>query len=316
MRTITLPHPLLELAREQAGLVSTQQCERAGLGSNTRARLTQDSRWQRLTQGVYSVPGTTEPPKTTSDKWSLSHRRQVVATLLSAPSDAIPVGLTALAVHDIWGLPAHLGCEAIYGAGRHAAGSRGIRVRQFRASFETTTVGGLVVPTVTSALVQALPEVGRDLAVVLIDNSLNREKISSGDLEVIQRAVKGRRGAARLHTVWPLIDGRSESPIETRARLECLDNGMPADDLQVEQFDVNGQFLGRGDLGWRRRNGSWVLVEMDGGDVHEQAGAVAKDRRRQNGIASRSRETTLLRYLSADLGTGVIIRDVREALSA
>ncbi|WP_156224460.1 hypothetical protein [Pseudactinotalea suaedae] len=172
-----------------------------------------------------------------------------------------------------------------------------------------------MVPTVRSALVQALPEVGRDLAVVLVDNALNRMMISEHELELIRQGVRGRRGAAHLHRVWPLIDGRSESPIETRARLECVDSGIPADDLQVEQFDENGRFLGRGDLGWRRRNGSWVLVEMDGIEVHSQARAVSSDRRRQNGIASRSRETTLLRYLAEDLGTGVIVRDVREALS-
>ncbi len=227
----------------------------------------------------------------------------------------MPAGLTALAVHDIWGLPANLGCELVYGNGRHAGGNSAVRVRQFGGPFETTLVGERLVPTVASALVQALPEVGRDLAVVLVDNALNRDKLTEEELETVRQQVRGRRGAARLHAVWPLIDGRAESPIETRARLECRDDGLPPDDLQVEQFD-DEDFLGRGDLGWRRCNGGWVLVEMDGLDVHGTAAAVSKDRRRQNGIASRSTATTLLRYIGEDLGTGVILRDVRRALAA
>lgn len=236
--------------------------------------------------------------------------------MLSGPDDAMPAGLTALSVHDIWGLPRNLGCELIYGAGRHAPGSGAVRVRQFGAPLETTVVGDFVVPTVASALVQALPEVGRDLAVVLVDNALNRNKIDADDLSRIRHGVKGRRGAAHLHAVWPLIDGRAESPIESRARLECLDGGLPPDDLQVEQLGADEEFLGRGDLGWRRRNGSWVLVEMDGLEVHGTAVAIAKDRRRQNGIASRSTRTTLLRYIGEDLGTSAILSDVRQALSA
>lgn len=314
MRTITVPQALLDLARDQAGLVATWQCDQFGLGSSTRSRLVISGRWRRQTQGVYGIPGVVKAPRTTSERWSLSHRHQVWTSLLAAPDDAMPAGLTALAVHGVWGLPANLGCEVTYGTGRHAAGCRGVRVRQFRGPVETTTVGGLVVPTVASALIQALPECGRDLAVVLVDNALNRHLISEDDLASIKHAVRGRRGAARLHAVWPLIDGRAESPIESRGRLECRDGGLPPDDLQVEQHDVDEEFLGRGDMGWRRRNGSWVLVEMDGEEVHGTAVAVSKDRRRQNGIASRSRTTTLLRYIGEDLGTGVILRDLRQAL--
>lgn len=315
MRSIVAPPALLDLARVQAGLVSTTQCDAAGIGSSTRTRLLRRGGWHRPARGVYAVPGVVARPRTTSERWALSHRRQVWGSLLSGPDDAMPAGLTALAVHDIWGLPANLGCELVYGNGRHAVGNSAVRVRQFGGPFETTLVGERLVPTVASALVQALPEVGRDLAVVLVDNALNRDKLTEEELETVRRQVRGRRGAARLHAVWPLIDGRAESPIETRARLECRDDGLPPDDLQVEQFD-DDDFLGRGDLGWRRCNGSWVLVEMDGLDVHGTAAAVSKDRRRQNGIASRSTATTLLRYIGEDLGTGVILRDVRRALAA
>lgn len=265
-----------------------------------------------MNRGVYLIPGLVPPPTTVSKEWALHHRRQVWATLLARPDDAVPVGLTALALHGVWGLPRDLGCEVTYGSGRHADGPRGVRVRQF-GPFETTVLGDRVVPTVASALIQALPEAGRDLAVVLLDNALNRELLLPAELPAVREGVRGRRGAAHLHVVWPLVDGRAESPIETRARLECLDSGIPADDLQVELVDDDGAFLGRGDIGFRHRDGGWVIAELDGLEEHEKPRALSRDRHRQNNVGNRSR-TRMLRFEGEDLGTGIIPRDVRLAL--
>lgn len=313
MRRITIPVELLTVAGRQAGLVSTAQCDAHGVHSGTRARLVRSGRWHRPTHGVYAIPGTVRPPRTTTEEWAQRHQRQVWATLLSSPSDAIPVGLTALAVLELWGLPRDLGCEVVYGRGRHATGSEHIRVRQF-SEFPTTAIGNTRVPTVAAALTQALPEVGRDLAVVLLDNALNRNLLLPEELPSVRAGVAGRRGAARLHEVWPLVDARAESPIETRARLECLAEGLPPDDLQVELHDAFGTFLGRGDLGWLAPDGSWVIGEMDGIEEHNKPAALVRDRNRQNDIVGRS-TATVLRFCGEDLGTGRIVRDVRAALS-
>lgn len=311
-----IPASLVAVAEDQAGLVSTRQCDRQGLAPDTRTRLARDGRLSRVTRGVYEVPDAVPDTGGVSQRWALSHARQIWLTLLAAPDDAIPVGLTALAVHGLWGLPRSTGCQVTYGRGRHADGPPGVHVRQFGTCRETTLIGGRAVPTMTEALIQSLPEVGRDLAVVLVDNALNRGLLDERGLARVRRGVRGRRGAARLHDVWPLVDGRSESPIETRARLECHDAGIPPDALQVALLDAGDRFLGRGDLGWRTDDGAWVIVEMDGIQIHEQAPALFRDRARQNAILTRSpTKATILRFTSADLATGAIPQDVRRALS-
>ncbi|WP_235939961.1 hypothetical protein [Occultella kanbiaonis] len=166
-----------------------------------------------------------------------------------------------------------------------------------------------------TALVQALPELDRDTAVAVIDSALFRGLLTDQSLAVVRERVRGRRGAARLHEWWPLVDGRAESPVETHARLDCVDAGRPPDDLQVVLHNRRGVFLARGDLGWMRDDGSWVLVEIDGKSVHAQPGPLYRDRTRQNRIAIGSKSTTLLRYTAVDVyRKGHIPGEVRMAL--
>src|SRR3546814_11865906 len=66
-------------------------------GSSSRTRLLRRGGWHRPARGVYAVPGVVARPRTTSERWALSHRRQIWGSLLSGPDDAMPAGLTALA---------------------------------------------------------------------------------------------------------------------------------------------------------------------------------------------------------------------------
>src|SRR5690606_37367270 len=91
---------------------------------------------------------------------------------------------------------------------------------------------------------------------------------------------RGRRGVERTHPWWALSDARAESPNETRVRLDCVDCGVPPDDLQVWIYDAHGRQLGRGDLGWKKRNGRWLIAEVDGAEVHSLVPALYQDRQR------------------------------------
>ncbi len=136
-----------------------------------------------------------------------------------------------------------------------------------------------------------------------------------GDLAALEAAMAGRRGSARLRPLWSLVDGRAESPLETWARLRCIDEGLPPDELQVMLRASNGEFLARGDMGWRRDDGGWVVVEMDGRDVHSSPEAVFADRERQNRLLVEAK-VTLLRFTGQDLGhRSAIPMAVRRALA-
>ncbi|MEL7976091.1 hypothetical protein AAG589_09540 [Isoptericola sp. F-RaC21] len=74
--------------------------------------------------------------------------------------------------------------------------------------------------------------------------------------------------------------------METWARLECLDAGVPPDDLQRDFRSPDGRFIGRGDLVWHLPDGRWFLLEMDGAEVHGSLDAVYSDRVRQNALVA------------------------------
>ncbi|WP_235856886.1 hypothetical protein [Occultella glacieicola] len=170
--------------------------------------------------------------------------------------------------------------------------------------------------SVRGSFVHALPALSRDTAVAMLDSGLHQGLLRERDLEWIAARLRGRRGARTVRGWLELVDGRAESPMESLARLDCLDHGVPPDDLQVEVRDARGMFVARADLGWRRRDGRWVLVEVDGRDVHSNPAALFADRDRQNAIATRS-DAVLLRFTGREVLRGGVIPDqVRRALAA
>lgn len=263
--------------------------------------------WQRVARGVYD----TRAVILGSDDHGQRRLRAITLAQLAGGPESVCVGLTALAVHEIWGVPSDLRPEVAFPHARSVRGRGGCAVRRFDPG-QIEVIDGRRTVDVRTALVQTLPEVSRWTGVALLDNALNKERITMDDLPDITRQVAGRRGSARWKDWWNLVDGRAESPPETWARLDCLDHGLPPDELQVEVDDRFGRFVGRGDLGWRTRRG-WIIAEIDGTEVHSELAALFTDRSRQNALV-KIPGVTVLRYTSKDRG-GIIARDVRELLS-
>jgi hypothetical protein len=311
MKPIGQAAEALHLARGQAGLLSTSQCVVLGLSTQRITNLVRTGLWRRITRSVYDT-GYIDPDVNPLD-WARIQSAWI--GMLGVGPEAIAVGLCALALHGVWGLPQRIVPEVALPAGRFARGPQAIRVRRFSSTLGTINLAGRLIADVPTALVQALPELDRDTAVAVLDSALNRGQLTDGSLSVVRERVRGRRGAARLHEWWPLVDRRAESPVETHARLDCHDAGIAPDALQVILRNRHGTFLARGDLGWIRADGSWVLVEIDGKTVHAQPDALYGDRTRQNRIAIGRKGTTLLRYTAVDVyRKGCIPAEVRMAL--
>ncbi len=278
MRRIQVPEGLLALASTRYWLVSVRECEEHGVGEATRARLVADGRWRRVTRGVYDVRGipATELP------WRERHPRAAIGALLAYGPDAVAVGTSALALGGVQGLPAQVRPEVALVGGRSAMHRSGVRLRQFDAGMEVVEVGGWRSVSVTWALAQAVPELDRAYAVSLMDSAQQLGRLDADGLARAHDLARGRRGVERTHRWWELSDGRAESPNETRVRLDCLDCGVPPDDLQVWVYDADDLPVGRGDLGWKKRDGRWLMAEVDGEEVHSNVRALFYDRRRQN----------------------------------
>ncbi|WP_456819006.1 type IV toxin-antitoxin system AbiEi family antitoxin domain-containing protein [Cellulomonas sp. URHB0016] len=301
------PLSLLVLARRQGGLVSATQCDAEGVGIGVRRRLVSTGAWDCPTRGVYDPE-----PRARRPLDDLRQRSAWLGLLAYGP-DAIAVGQCALALHGVAGLPSRITPEVALPAGRWGRPRDGMRVRCFDLG-TVHRVGAGRVTSMLSALVQAVPELPRHNAVAVLDDVSRRGRLGPGGLDELRRAVDGRRRAVRVRPWWQLVDARAESPLETFARLQCHDAGIPPDDLQVEIRSDDGAFVGRGDLGWRLRGGRWLLAEMDGRDVHEAPAALLHDRRRQNALLATGR-VDVLRFTSVDVTARTVAPTIRSFLT-
>lgn len=80
---------------------------------------------------------------------------------------------------------------------------------------------------------------------------------------------------------------------------------MPPDALQLVVVDRAGRQLGRVDLAWRLPDGTWLLVEIDGAEIHSTPQAVYRDRSRQNALMSTG-GARLLRFTAGDIRSRMV----------
>ncbi|MCL2594299.1 MAG: hypothetical protein FWD83_02080 [Promicromonosporaceae bacterium] len=163
------------------------------------------------------------------------------------------------------------------------------------------TVDGWRCASTQWALSQAVPELDRLSAVACMDSALNQRLISPGELVEAHQYARGRRGVLKTHRWWFEANGRSESPLETAARLECCDHSIPPDALQHEAVDTAG-IRRRLDLAWFLPDGSTLAAEIDGREFHDGLAAAYTDRVRQNSLIAGG-DLTILRFTHRDLLT-------------
>ncbi|UCN13763.1 hypothetical protein LFM56_12725 [Cellulomonas iranensis] len=254
------------------------------------------------------VPG--EPDRV--DRGHDHRRRRAAWTALLAlgPERAVAVGACALALHGVEGLPRTIRPEAALPVvgGRHHRGDA--RVRRFRTG-DVVVVRGARAVRPELALAQAVCELSREHAVGVLDSAVRRGLVAP-DLACVRALARGRRGAARLARWWELVDGRADSPLETRARLQCVDAGLAPDELQVPVRDADGRVVARGDLGWWTPEGRLVVVEIDGAGPHATPAALYRDRERQNAIVATG--ALLLRFTADDVAAGRVARTLARHL--
>ncbi|MFP3715133.1 type IV toxin-antitoxin system AbiEi family antitoxin domain-containing protein [Puerhibacterium sp. TATVAM-FAB25] len=305
-----VPRRLLALAAVQAGLVSARQCAAAGVTSQHVAEAVRRGAWSRPARGVYDVGGV--DAREGADPLDHARRRAAVLGVLAHPG-SVATGLSALVLHGVQGAPRAVAPEVTFPDGSARRTRPPVRLR--RVPLRTwTLVGDLPCATVADALAQAVPEVDRRHAVAVLDSALRTGRLTDAGLAGLREAVRGRRGAARVHRWWDQADRRSESPAETWARLACADAGFPPDVLQLPVLDGGGRFLARVDLAWLLPDGRALLVEIDGRDPHSQPAALFADRARQNRIVTAG--TVLRRYTGAEAWRGTLAADVGVVLRA
>lgn len=285
---------LVALARGQSGLVSADQAEAFGLADASRRRLIATGRWAHAARNVFDtghVDAHLHPLDT-------ARLRAPWLGLLSVRGSAA-VGLGALAMLGAQGLPRQIPPEVALPRARHGRHRDGIRVRQYDFAMDTRVIGSRRVAGPEWALAQALPALDRFHAVAVMDSLLHLGLLDDAGLTRAHDHARGRPGIAPRHGWFDQVDGRAESPPESRARLLAADAGLAPDDLQRDLFDDAGAFLGRGDLLWHLGRGRWLVVEIDGAQFHTGEPALRRDTVRQNGLIASG--TRILRFYPDEL---------------
>lgn len=300
---LPIPDALVVNARCQGGLVSAAQCDRHGVTPNRRRRLVDSGRWDRLTRGVYDTRET-DP---SMHRFDVSRLRCSYQGLLAYPASAA-VGIGALVLLGVKGLPRTFTPEVAMPRARSGRSRDGIRVRQYDFHGETVVVAGRRVAAVGRALAQAIPGMSRNGAVAALDSAANLGLLDETGLSQVRTLLAGRRGNARCRGWLDLLDGRAESPNETLARLMCGDAGIGPDDLQRVFVDERGRFLGRADLAWHLGGDRWLIVEIDSQQFHSLERDVRSDAYRQNGLMAVGRHQ-VLRYFSEHLREDRVLGD-------
>jgi very-short-patch-repair endonuclease len=263
------------------------------VGLKWRSLQTKD--WRRLSRGQYSW---TAIPDDTELRLRAAEQRLPAGFAFSGRTAAWILGLDMSPCDPI---------EATVQRGISVRSRAGMKVRR-AALPESDVIQRRGFPVTNPVRTVTDLGSGKDLveSVVAIDMALQAGLIGMGVLVGHIENHAGGKGIRRLRRAVGLADSRSESPMETRLRVQLVCARLPTPELQVELHDKTGRFLGRADLYYSDVR---LVVEFDGQNHKDR---LAADLRRQNAILTAGYH--ILRFTAADLHVrGSVAAQVRRA---
>lgn len=145
-------------------------------------------------------------------------------------------------------------------------------------------VDGVRVTTPVRTALDLACKLGRRDALAALDGFMRVHGLTRDQLkrELAMRYFR-RRGVVQARRLVAVADGRAESPGESWTRVEMLDHGLPAPELQWWVTD-DGRPVFRLDLAYPRHK---VAVEFDGRVFHEGDARSEHDRERRKWLGDR-----------------------------
>jgi hypothetical protein len=205
------------------------------------------SRHQMVYRNVYVPKGQPLTPVT-----------RAVAAWLWSGRNATVAGSSAAALHGSQWIDPRFPAELTRDEASN--GSIVIHREKLRAD-EITVVRGIPVTTPARAAFDLGRRNGLTTAVIRLDALANSTGLQPVDIEAVADLHRGARGLVQLRRVLDLMDGRAESPQETRTRLVLVRAGLPRPQTQIVVRDGYGVPFARIDMGYEECK---VGVEYDG----------------------------------------------------
>ncbi len=138
-------------------------------------------------------------------------------------------------------------------------------------------VDGRPATTAAWTAVEVARSLRRHRALATLDAALRTRACDHRELLVTVGKHAGRRGIVAVRQLISWADERSESPMESEARLAILDGGLAPPVLQHEVTDADGRTW-RLDFAWPDQR---VAVEYDGFDWHSEPEQLRRDRQKR-----------------------------------
>jgi hypothetical protein len=208
----------------------------------------------------------------------LDHGLKIRAAALVIPPDAAITGRSAA---WLWGArlaTADDPVDVVRSPRRRLGLANEIRVRTSPVpSADISDVDGVKVTTPLRTAWELALRLDLVEAVTYCDAIARQGLIAPAALASYVRDRAGEHGCRIAGRVFSLIDGRSESPQESRLRLHMALADLPPPVPQYE-IRVDGQFVARVDFAWPDLK---VAVEYDG-TWHADTGQLVRDRERLN----------------------------------
>lgn len=238
-------------------------------------------------------------------------RLLLAAAAAALGPDAVVSHQTAAQLHGLSMLgppPAMLSVTRPPGVGSRS-GRSGVRVHC--AVLPAEHVGGrLAVPVTT------VPRTVIDLArvldfragVVIADSALQQKLTSKKELRAVIVACPRWRGVRRAAQVVEFADSRSESPLESLARVVFADCGLPPPELQVEIRD--DEFIGRVDFLWREFR---TIAEVDGAGKYDDRNRAMRQLRRDKRLREVGYEVVHFDWKEINGDPGYVAASLRAA---
>ncbi len=122
--------------------------------------------------------------------------------------------------------------------------------------------------------VEIARQLRRPRALATLDAALRAMQCTRSEIESAIKEQRGRRGIVTVRELLPLADGRSESAMETEARLVMIDRGLPRPELQYSIRARDGE-LWRVDFAWP---GALLAAEYESIDWHAGRNEMLRDK--------------------------------------
>jgi very-short-patch-repair endonuclease len=292
-----------ELLDGGEGLFTTAQARLLGLSRRALQDLVRRQQVDHLCRGVYAAhePGLSPERR---------HLRLLRAGHLLYP-EAVASHVSAVLAHGMPVVDHRLDRVCLTRSACKEVLTASFRIRPGECEAVETAFGPAV-PAATAAVQLGL-DGGVVPGVVACDHGLREKLFDLDDLAAAAAGVRGWPRSGRVQAMMPLVDGRSESPGESRLRVHLQLAGI-AVVPQVTVRDEEGEFVARVDF---LVEGTQVVIEFDGKVKYADGNRATlfEEKRREDRL--RRLGYTVIRVTWADLHrpAGVVAR-IRQATSA